>query len=73
VGPFPTAVVLTVDLEDVTCGATYASDGNHARVISTPPIHEVDIADGGPGCNRVNDPWEISTAGNLSVQVVITP
>lgn len=73
IGPFPTAVILTVYLEDQTCGATYASDGNHALVVSSPPVYQVDIADGGPGCNRVNSPVSGFTAGNLSVDVIINP
>jgi hypothetical protein len=72
VGPFPTAVILRVSLEDVTCGATYFSDGNHAHVAQlTPTSWLVDIADAGGFCERENDPAEFTGPGNLRVEVVI--
>jgi len=66
-GPFGTDVALLVYLTDETCGATYYSDGNHARVSSS---NLVDIADAGPGCSIMNSPWFGTGPGNLSVQLV---
>jgi len=72
VGPFATAVVLRVSLEDVTCGATYFSDGNHAHVAQlTPTSYLVDIADAGGFCERKDIPAEFTGPGNLRVEVVI--
>ncbi|HYU50508.1 MAG TPA: hypothetical protein VEO91_11355 [Candidatus Limnocylindria bacterium] len=72
VGPFPTAVVLRVYLDDQTCGATYFSDGNHAHVTQlTATSYLVDIADAGGFCERENDPAEFTGPGNLRVEVVI--
>ncbi len=71
VGPFPTAVVLSVYLYDGTCDATYSSDGNHAIVAASPPTYQVDIADAGSGCNRENVPVSGFTVGNLSVELII--
>lgn len=73
VSPFSTAVVLKVYLVDVTCGATYFSDGNHAIVVASPPVYEVDIADAGSGCNRQNVPVSGFSQGNLSVRVTAHP
>jgi hypothetical protein len=71
-GPFATAVVLRVYLEDQTCGATYFSDGNHAHVAQlTPTSWLVDIADAGGFCERQNIPAEFTGPGNLRVEVVI--
>lgn len=73
VGPFATAVVVKVYLHDATCGATYFSDGNHAIVVASPPVYEVDIADAGSGCNRQNVPVSGFSQGNLSVRVTTHP
>lgn len=75
VGPFSTAVILTVYLQDLTCGQTYGSDGNHARVTGSSPVFQVDIADAGPGCSVAGVPVDLSDGrpGNLSVQVAINP
>lgn len=50
IGPFPTAVVLRIFLEDNFCGGgpnwTYYSDGNHALVTPVAPgVYLVDIMD----------------------------
>jgi hypothetical protein len=72
VGPFPTAVILRVYLEDVTCGATYFSDGNHAHVAPlTATSWLVDIADAGGFCERLNVPAVFTGTGNLRVGVII--
>ena len=69
VGPFATAVVLRVYLTDETCGATYYSDGDHARVSSS---NLITIADAGPGCTIMNSPWTNSGSGNFRVQLVFS-
>jgi hypothetical protein len=73
IGPFPTAVLVTVYLQDQLCGETYDSDGNHARVVSSPPTYQVDIADGGGNCERVGTTAEFEGIGNLSVQLIVNP
>lgn len=73
IGPFPTAVILTLYMTDVSCGATFDSNGNHARVVSSPPNYRVDFADGGFDCGLVNAPVDLTDGrhGNLRVEVVI--
>jgi len=73
IGPFPTAVLVTVYLQDQLCGETYGSDGYHARVVASPPTYQVDIADGGGSCERVGVPAEFEGVGNLSVQLIVNP
>lgn len=73
VGPFANAVVLRVYLQDVGCGVTYQSDGNHAITQATPSGHQVDIADAGSGCNRANVPVSFTPPGNLSVELIVSP
>ena len=71
-GAFDTATVLEVFLIDEFCGATYSSDGDHARVSQLSPTSwQVDIADAGGFCERENAPVELTGPGNLSVRVVI--
>jgi hypothetical protein len=73
IGPFPTGTALRVFLRDDTCGATYYSDGDHARVVGANP-YEIDIADAGPGCSIVGSPWLGSTGtseGNLSLRLTV--
>ena len=73
VGPFPTAVVLRVYLQDDTCSSTvYYSDGDHAHVTPT-GVHtyQVDIADAGGFCERQTIPADFTGPGNFSVGVVI--
>jgi hypothetical protein len=76
IGPFATDVTLLVFLTDVTCSATYTSDGNpvdHAAVFGNdPPV--VAINDAGGGCTTENSASEPSSdGGNLRVGVEITP
>jgi hypothetical protein len=73
VGPSANAVVLRVYLQDVGCGVTYQSDGNHAITQATPSGHQVDIADAGSGCNRANVPVSFTPPGNLSVELIVSP
>ena len=73
IGPLSGSAVLTVYLADGTCGATYSSDGFHARVGGSTPVHYVDIADGGPGCVIVDAPWEHTSEGNISLTVTVHP
>jgi hypothetical protein len=70
-GPVASDSVLVFYLTDTTCGATYDSDGFHARVIETAPVYEVDLADGGPGCGIVDSAWTGTTEGNLSITVTV--
>lgn len=73
-GEFETATVLRVFLDDLTCGATYQSDGNHAIVTQISATEwQVDIADAGGFCERENDPVVFTPPGNLSVGVIINP
>jgi hypothetical protein len=73
VGPFPTAVVLRVYLQDDTCSSTvYYSDGDHAHVTPTGAHrYQVDIADAGGFCERQTIPAVFTGPGNFSVGVVI--
>jgi len=73
VGPFATAVVLRVYLQDDTCSSTvYYSDGDHAHVTPTGThSYQVDIADAGGFCERQTIPAVFTGPGNLSVGVVI--
>ncbi len=73
VGPFPTAVILRVYLQDDTCSSTvYYSDGDHARVTPTGAHrYQVDIADAGGFCERQTIPAVFTGPGNFSVGVVI--
>ena len=66
IGPFATGTSLRVYLTDVTCGATYFSDGNHARTVGDNP-YEIDIADAGPGCAIEELAWAGDSEGNLSL------
>jgi hypothetical protein len=72
IGPFPTTVTLRVYMQDNTCEVTYYSDGNHARVVASPPSYQVDIADAGGNCERTTTPFvPASGQGNFSVQVLV--
>lgn len=70
IGPFATGTPLRVYLTDQTCGVTYFSDGDHARVVGDNP-YEIDIADGGPGCAIATSPWAGATEGNLSLVLTV--
>ena len=70
IGPFPTGTSLRVYLRDDTCGMTYYSDGDHARVTGDNP-YEIDIADAGPGCSIATSPWLGSGEGNLSLRLSV--
>lgn len=70
VGPFPTGTPLRIFLTDDTCGATYFSDGDHARVVGENP-YEIDIADAGPGCSIMTSPWLGTSEGNLSLRLSV--
>ena len=74
VGPFPTAVVLRVYLQDDTCSSSvYYSDGDHAHVTPTGVRkYQVDIADAGGFCERQTTPADFTGPGNFSVGVVIS-
>lgn len=76
IGPVIVDSVLVLYLTDHSCGNTvYDSDGNHARVIETAPVYEVDIADAANGCWLQSTDWpyaeDLSRAGNLSVTVTV--
>lgn len=73
IGPVADDSVLVVYLTDTSCGVSYGSDGDHARVIAMAPVYEVDIADAGSGCNRAGIPVTFSGDGNLSVTVTVHP
>jgi hypothetical protein len=76
IGPMAEDSVLVLHLTDQTCGASYDSDGDHARVVVSAPVYDVDIADGGPGCTIVNSPWPhgvLGYEGNLSLTVTVHP
>lgn len=75
VGPFSTDVVITLYLEDQTCGMVYTSDGTdgHAVFGASPPIYQVDIADAGSGCGRAGAIGSFNLPGNRSANVVVTP
>jgi hypothetical protein len=76
IGPVAADSVLVFYLIDLSCGPTYDSDGNHARVVETAPVYEVDIADAGYGCGISNLPWphaDLGNEGNLSVTVTVHP
>ena len=73
-GEFETATVLRVFLTDLTCDATYHSDGNHARTVQLSSTEwQVDIADAGGFCERENVPVTFTGPGNFSVRVIINP
>ncbi len=75
VGPFPTSVIITVYLEDRSCGDTYDSNGNHARVAVTRTGYHVDITDSGGLCESNNDldRYPTDTFRNLSVELIVNP
>lgn len=76
IGPLAGSAVLTFYLVDGTCGATYSSDGFHARVGGSTTVHDVDIADSGPGCSIISSPWphaSLGYEGNLSLTVTVNP
>ena len=76
IGPVTADSVLVFYLTDNTCGATYNSDSDHARVVETAPVYEVDIADAGPGCTIISSPWphaSLGYEGNLSLTVTVHP
>lgn len=71
IGPFPTAVLVTVYLTDLKCGQTYSSDSNHSVVTPTPTGYQVDITDSGFYCEATGPRTAIP--GNLSVGLVLNP
>ncbi len=74
-GPFPNAVVLTLYLEDRSCGDIYNSNGNHARVAVTRSGYHVDMTDSGGHCESNNDMdrYPTDTFRNLSVELIVNP
>jgi hypothetical protein len=73
-GEFEMATVLRVFMTDLTCAATYHSDGDHAVVTQISATEwQVDIADAGGFCERENVPVVFTPPGNFSVRVIINP
>lgn len=71
-GPFTSDTILSVYLVDTNCNTIFYSDGNHATITPNGSGYQVDLADGGAGCDLVNSArYPTSGNGNLSVQVNI--
>jgi hypothetical protein len=74
IGPFPTDVVLTVYLTDVTCGVTYdseAASNGHVALAANAPSYRLYFADAGSGCGRSGVITTFLLPGNLSISLEV--